>query len=81
MSSTKERVEKVIKDMLWGNTDSPAKYEDSLEDAYDADSLDVVEVAMALEDEFGVEIDDDEVLDPDKSTKDWVDLVTAKAGR
>lgn len=44
-----------------------------------ADSLDVVEIVMLLEDEFGVEIPDDEVSRVRSGTvKDLTDLVEAK---
>lgn len=35
--------------------------ETSFKDTLNADSLDLVELVMALEDEFGIEIDDDDV--------------------
>lgn len=44
-----------------------------------ADSLDIVELVMALEDEFGIEIDDDETEKLMTGTvKDWTDLVESK---
>lgn len=44
-----------------------------------ADSLDVVELVMAFEEEFGVEIPDDQVEEI-STFGDAVDMVTAKVG-
>ena len=44
----------------------------------DVDSLDLVELAQIVEDEFGVELDGDAVKDV-KTVGDVIDLVVAKA--
>ena len=44
----------------------------------DVDSLDLVELAQIVEDEFGVELDGDSVKDV-KTVGDVIDLVVAKA--
>ena len=54
-----ERVKKVIEDQLSVNMDQITK-EASFIDDLGADSLDTVELVMALEEEFGIEIPDEE---------------------
>jgi acyl carrier protein len=45
----------------------------------DVDSLDLVELAQIIEDEFGVELDGDSVKDV-KTVGDVIDLVVARSG-
>ena len=52
--------------------------EATLEDL-DVDSLDLVELAQIVEDEYGVELKGDDVKDV-KTVGDVIDLVVAKAG-
>ena len=59
MSTVLERVTKVIVDRL-GVDESEIKMEASFRDDLGADSLDVVELVMELEDEFEMEISDDD---------------------
>ena len=59
MSTVLERVTKVIVDRL-GVDESEIKMEASFRDDLGADSLDVVELVMELEDEFDMEISDDD---------------------
>ena len=59
MSTVLERVTKVIVDRL-GVDESEVKMEASFRDDLGADSLDVVELVMELEDEFDMEISDDD---------------------
>jgi acyl carrier protein len=54
-----ERVTKIIVDRL-GVDESEVKLEASFKEDLGADSLDVVELVMELEDEFGMEISDDD---------------------
>jgi acyl carrier protein len=57
--SVEERVKKVIMDQL--NVEEPVlKNDASFVDDLGADSLDTVELVMALEEEFDLEISDDE---------------------
>ena len=59
MASTEERVRGIIIDLLGVEVDKivpPARFREDLE----ADSLDLVELIMAFEEEFGGEISDDE---------------------
>ncbi|MFC4354423.1 acyl carrier protein [Chryseomicrobium palamuruense] len=59
MSTVLERVTKVIVDRL-GVDESEVKMEASFREDLGADSLDVVELVMELEDEFDMEISDEE---------------------
>ncbi len=59
MATTEERVKKIIVDLLGVDETkvvSSARFREDLE----ADSLDLVELIMAFEDEFGGEISDEE---------------------
>ena len=55
-----ERVREIIADQLGVDDIQSITLKTSLIDDLEADSLDAVEVIMALEDEFGVEIPDEE---------------------
>lgn len=59
MATVEERVRKVIEEQLSVNQDQ-IKKEASFIDDLGADSLDTVELVMALEEEFGIEIPDEE---------------------
>ncbi|MEK3978112.1 MAG: acyl carrier protein [Psychrobacillus psychrotolerans] len=59
MSTVLERVTKVIIDRL-GVDESEVKLEASFREDLGADSLDVVELVMELEDEFDMEISDED---------------------
>ena len=59
MSTVLERVTKVIVDRL-GVDESEVKPEASFREDLGADSLDVVELVMELEDEFDMEISDED---------------------
>jgi len=59
MSSAEERVRKIVIEQL-GVTDEQATKEASFVDDLGADSLDTVELVMALEEEFECEIPDEE---------------------
>ncbi len=54
-----EKVIMIVADQL-GKDVAEITAETSLQDDLGADSLDAVEIIMALEDEFGIEIPDDE---------------------
>lgn len=55
-----ERVREIIADQLGVDELDSITLKTSLIDDLEADSLDAVEVIMALEDEFGIEIPDEE---------------------
>lgn len=59
MADVLERVTKIVVDRL-GVEESEVKLEASFKEDLGADSLDVVELVMELEDEFGMEISDDD---------------------
>ena len=59
MATVIERVSKVIVDRL-GVDESEVKLEASFREDLGADSLDVVELVMELEDEFDMEISDED---------------------
>ncbi len=59
MSNIEERVKKIIVEQL-GVSEEEAKNEASFVDDLGADSLDTVELVMALEEEFDTEIPDEE---------------------
>ncbi|OEH91230.1 acyl carrier protein [Bacillus solimangrovi] len=59
MADVLERVTKIIVDRL-GVDESEVTLEASFKDDLGADSLDVVELVMELEDEFDMEISDDD---------------------
>jgi acyl carrier protein len=77
---TAENVEKVIFDGLveLGSERDELSREATLEDL-DIDSLDLVELAQIVEDEFGVELRGDDVKDV-KTVGQVIDLVVSKAG-
>ncbi|MFC7061243.1 acyl carrier protein [Halobacillus seohaensis] len=59
MADTFERVKKIIVDRLDAD-EAKVTMEASFKDDLEADSLDVVELVMELEDEFDMEISDEE---------------------
>jgi|TARA_B100000767_G_C19752345_1_gene531346 acyl carrier protein len=59
MSDIEQRVRKIVSEQL-GTDDDKIKNESSFIDDLGADSLDTVELVMALEEEFDTEIPDDE---------------------
>ncbi|WP_209122419.1 acyl carrier protein [Alkalihalobacillus sp. BA299] len=59
MAETLDRITKIIVDRL-GVEEAEVKPESSFKDDLGADSLDVVELVMELEDEFDLEISDEE---------------------
>jgi acyl carrier protein len=77
---TPDNVEKVIFDGMveLGTERDELSREATLEDL-DVDSLDLVELAQIVEDEFGVELRGDDVKDV-KTVGEVIDLVVSKAG-
>ena len=59
MSTAEERVRKIVIEQL-GATEEQATNEASFVDDLGADSLDTVELVMALEEEFDIEISDED---------------------
>jgi len=77
MASVEEKVKHIIVEQL-GVDEDEVKPEASFVDDLGADSLDVVELVMALEEEFGLEISDE---DAEKLTtvKHAIDYISANA--
>lgn len=74
--SVEDRVKKIIIDQLGVSADE-VKPEASFVDDLGADSLDLTELIMAMEEEFDLEIDDEEAQKLLK-VKDAVDYVSSK---
>lgn len=73
------RINTVLKNELGVKDEEIVPTASITEDLY-ADSLDQVEVTMALEEEFEIDIPDDEVLQI-KTVQDIYDVVTKKLGQ
>jgi acyl carrier protein len=71
-----ERVRKVTCEEL-GVTETEVEMDKSFQEDLGADSLDVVELVMALEEEFGVEIPDEDVANM-KTVGDAVTYIESK---
>ena len=59
MSDIEQRVKKIVSEQLW-TEEASLKNESSFINDLGADSLDTVELVMALEEEFNTEIPDEE---------------------
>ncbi|ASP17216.1 acyl carrier protein [Neisseria sp. 23W00296] len=59
MSNVDQKVKEIVAEQL-GKTVDEVKNESSFQDDLGADSLDIVELVMALEEAFGCEIPDEE---------------------
>ncbi|QDP01135.1 MULTISPECIES: acyl carrier protein [Thalassotalea] len=77
MSTIEERVKKIIVEQL-GVKEEEAKNEASFVDDLGADSLDTVELVMALEEEFDTEIPDEEA-EKITTVQAAIDYVTANS--
>ena len=75
--SVEEKIRKIIVDQLGVSADE-VKPEASFVEDLGADSLDLTELIMAMEEEFGVEIGDDDAQKILK-VKDAIDYVSAAA--
>jgi acyl carrier protein len=73
-----ERVRKVLSEQL-ARDESDVTMEARFEEDLDADSLDLVEVVLALEEELGVNIPEEE-MEGVKTVGQAVDLVATKLG-
>lgn len=77
MSSVQDRVQKIIAEQLSVSEDQVTT-EASFVDDLGADSLDTVELVMALEEEFEIDIPDEEA-EKIVNVKDAVDYITNHA--
>ena len=75
MSETSDRVKKIVVEHL-GVEQEKVTEEASFIDDLGADSLDIVELVMAFEEEFGVEIPDD-AAEKITTVKDAIDYIEA----
>jgi acyl carrier protein len=75
MDSIEQRVKKIVAEQL-GVNEADIKNESAFVDDLGADSLDLVELVMALEDEFECEIPDDE-SDKIRTVQQAIDYVGA----
>ncbi|HJQ17270.1 MAG TPA: acyl carrier protein [Allosphingosinicella sp.] len=78
MSETAERVKKIVVEHLGVEAEKVSE-EASFIDDLGADSLDIVELVMAFEEEFGVEIPDD-AAEKITTVKDAIDYIEANKG-
>ena len=76
--STFEKVRDVVVEQL-GVKESEVKPEARFVEDLGADSLDTVELAMAIEEEFGIEISDDDAENA-KTVGDVVEYINKKVG-
>jgi acyl carrier protein len=77
MSSVDERVKAIIVEQLGVDAEEVTQEASFVEDL-GADSLDTVELIMAFEEEFGVEISDDEA-EKIRKVKDAVEYIEKRA--
>ena len=78
MSSVEERVKKIVVEQL-GVSEDEVKTESSFVDDLGADSLDTVELVMALEEEFDTEIPDEEA-EKIATVQNAIDYINANLG-
>jgi acyl carrier protein len=78
MSDSAEKVKKIVVEHLGVEADKVTE-EASFIDDLGADSLDIVELVMAFEEEFGVEIPDD-AAEKIATVKDAIDYIEANKG-
>ena len=76
--SSYERLKKIVVEQL-GVDEAEVKPEASFVDDLNADSLDLVELIMSLEEEFGMEISDEEA-EKIKSVGDALEYIEEKTG-
>jgi len=78
MSTIEERVKKIVVEQL-GVSEDEVKTESSFVDDLGADSLDTVELVMALEEEFDTEIPDEEA-EKINTVQTAIDYINANVG-
>ena len=77
MATTYERLKKIVVEQLGADEDE-VKPEASFVDDLNADSLDLVELIMSLEEEFGTEISDEDA-EKIRTVQDAVDYIDERA--
>jgi acyl carrier protein len=76
MDSTEQRVKKIVAEQL-GVNEADIKNESSFVDDLGADSLDTVELVMALEEEFDISVPEED-LEGVETVQQAYDIVAAK---
>ena len=76
MSNTEEQVKKIVVDHL-GIDESKVALDSKFIDDLGADSLDTVELVMAFEEKFGIEIPDD-AAETILTVKDAINFINSK---
>ena len=76
MDSTEEKVKKIVMDHL-GVEESKISLDSKFIDDLGADSLDTVELVMAFEEKFGIEIPDD-AAETIQTVKDAINYIESK---
>ncbi len=79
MSSVENKVKKIIMEQLDVN-ESEVTSQASFVDDLGADSLDTVEMVMAFEEEFNIEIPDEDA-EKIRTVQDAIDYITKKAAK
>ena len=77
MSNIEQQVKKIVAEQL-GVNEAEVKNESSFQDDLGADSLDVVELVMALEEAFGCDIPDEEA-EKITTVQQAIDFVTSRS--
>ena len=78
MQDIEKKIKEVIADKLGKSVDE-IKDEASFIEDLGADSLDIVDMIMKLEEEFGISIPDED-LDKIRTVKDAIDYIKSKVG-
>ena len=76
MDSTEEKVKKIVMDHL-GIEESKISLDSKFIDDLGADSLDTVELVMAFEEQFGIEIPDD-AAETISTVQNAIDFINSK---
>jgi len=79
MADIEQRVKEIIADQLGESVDNITPEKDFVQDL-GADSLDVVELVMALEEEFGIEIPEEDA-EKIKTVGDAINYIKEKLGQ
>lgn len=77
MESIEKAIMEIVSEHLFGKIDQPINLTDKLEDDLGADSLDRIEITMHIEDDFGIEIPDED-MDRMITIQDIIDYVEKK---